>query len=448
MRYIPHTEADVRRMLDVIGVESVEALFEDVPRGLRLGRPLEVPAAASEHEVLRELGALAARNVHAESHAWFLGAGTYAHFVPSAIDALASRAEFYTSYTPYQPEISQGTLQTIFEWQTMICALTGLEVANASMYDGASATAEAALMAMRVTRRSKVVVAGLHPHYRDVVRTYLGGAGATIEHASYGPDGRTRDLASHVDDATACVVLQSPAFLGPVEDVRAAAEAAHARGAMLVVSVAEALSLGLLRAPGELGADVVCGEAQSFGIPMGFGGPHLGFLAAREKHLRQLPGRLCGETVDAHGKRGFVLTLSTREQHIRRERATSNICTNQGLMLLRATIFLALHGAHGLTALARQNVAKAAYLRSRVAATPGLSLPFSAPVFHELVVKLAPGDTAERALARALDAGIVGGLDLAPYAPELGPALLVCATEIATRESIDRLVSALGGAAS
>jgi len=435
-------------MLDAIGVDSLEALFEDVPRGLRLGRPLDVPPAASELEVMRELGAMAARNAHAESHAWFLGAGTYAHFVPSAIDALAGRAEFYTSYTPYQPEISQGTLQTIFEWQTMVCALTGLEVANASMYDGASATAEAALMAMRVTKRSKIVVAGLHPHYRDVLRTYLDGPGGTIEHASYGADGRTRDLAGHVDGDTACVVLQSPAFLGPIEDVRAAAEAARAQGALLVVSISEALSLGVLRAPGELGADVVCGEAQSFGIPMGFGGPHLGFLAAREKHLRQLPGRLCGETVDANGKRGFVLTLSTREQHIRRERATSNICTNQGLMLLRATIFLALLGREGLAALARQNLAKAAYLRERIARTPGLALPFAAPVFHELVVTLAPGDSAERALARALDDGIVGGLDLAPYAPELGPALLVCATELATRESIDRLVAALGRGAS
>jgi len=431
-------------MLDVIGVDALDALFADVPQSLRLGRGLDLPPAGSELEVMRELGALAARNAHAESHAWFLGAGSYAHFVPSAIDALAGRAEFYTSYTPYQPEISQGTLQTIFEWQTMVCALTGLEVANASMYDGASATAEAALMAMRVTKRSKIVVAGLHPHYRDVLRTYLDGPGASIEHASYGADGRTRDLAGHVDDETACVVLQSPAFLGPVEDVRAAAEAAHARGALLVVAVAEALSLGVLRAPGALGADVVCGEAQSFGIPMGFGGPHLGFLAAREKYLRQLPGRLCGETVDANGKRGFVLTLSTREQHIRRERATSNICTNQGLMLLRATIFLALLGREGLAALAHQNLAKAAYLRAQIARTPGLALPFAAPVFHELVVELAPGDDAERALARALDDGIVGGLDLAPYAPELGPALLVCATELATRESIDRLVAALG----
>lgn len=431
-------------MLDVIGVDSIEALFHEVPPSLRLRRALGVPPAASELEVMREMGALAARNAHAESHAWFLGAGTYAHFIPSAIDALASRAEFYTSYTPYQPEISQGTLQTIFEWQTMVCALTGLEVANASMYDGASATAEAALMAMRVTRRHKIVVAGLHPRYCDVLRSYLAGPGARIEHAPYGPDGRTRNLADLVDDETACVVLQTPAFLGPVEDVRSAAASAHARGALLVVSVAEALSLGVLAPPGTLGADVVCGEAQSFGIPMGFGGPHLGFLAARATYLRQLPGRLCGETVDAHGKRGFVLTLSTREQHIRRERATSNICTNQGLMLLRATIFLALLGRDGLAALARQNLAKGFYLRERLARVPGLGLPFSAPVFHELVVTLAAGDTAERALGRALDDGIMGGLDLAPFAPELGPALLVCATELVTRAEIDRLAAALG----
>jgi len=444
VRYIPHTEDDVRQMLRAIGVASVESLFASIPEKLRLGRSLALPKAASEQEVLAELAALAARNAHAESHDWFLGAGTYAHFVPSAIDALASRAEFYTSYTPYQPEISQGTLQTIFEWQTMICALTGLDVSNASMYDGASAAAEAVLMAMRLTRRHKIVTVGLHPHYRDVLRTYSAGPQGVVAEAPREASGRTVPLSNLLDRETACVVLQQPSFLGVVEEVRAAADAAHAVGALLVVVVTEALSLALLRGPGELGADIVCGEAQSFGVPMSFGGPHLGFLATRSSFVRQMPGRVVGQTLDARGRRGFVLTLSTREQHIRRERATSNICTNQGLMLLRATIYLALLGRRGLRELARMNLAKAAYLRARVRATPGLRLPISAPGFNEVVVGV-PGSAAH-ALKHALDDRIVGGLDLAPYASEFGPALLVCTTELASRSGIDRLVKALSQA--
>jgi glycine dehydrogenase subunit 1 len=430
-RYIPHTEQDVRAMLETIGVADLESLFADIPEKLRLARPLAVPRAASEQEVAAELAALAARNAHAGSHDWFLGAGSYAHYVPAAVDALVSRAEFTTSYTPYQPEISQGTLQAIFEWQTMICGLTGLEVSNASLYDGGSATAEAVLMALRTTRRRRVVVApGLHPHYAEVLESYV--RALDVEVAS-GAD---------PDDATACVVLQQPGFLGTVQDVAAFAQAAHARGALLVVVVNEALALGLLRAPGELGADIVCGDAQSFGVPTSFGGPALGFLATREKFVRQLPGRLCGQTVDARGHRGFVLTLSTREQHIRREKATSNICTNQGLCLLMATIYLSLLGRVGLAKLARLNFAKAEYLKQRVRATPGLGIPVAGPTFNEMVVSV---PDAQAALARALDAGIVGGLDLAPYHPELGPALLVCATELATRDAIDRLVAALAG---
>jgi glycine dehydrogenase subunit 1 len=444
VRYIPHTEADVARMLEAIGVDSVEALFEAVPEKLRLRRSLALPPALSEQELLARLAALAERNVHAGSHDWFLGAGTYAHFAPSAVDAIASRSEFYTAYTPYQAEISQGTLQAIFEWQTMIAGLTGLEVANASLYDGASAAAEGALMAMRTTRRSRVVLAaGLHPHYAEVVRTYLAGLGAEIVEAGRAPDGRSRPLAPLVDAGTAAVVLQQPAFLGCIEDVAEAAAAARAHDARLVVVVAEALSLALLRSPGECGADIVCGEAQSFGVPMGFGGPHLGFLATRQRFVRQLPGRLVGETQDAEGRRGFVLTLSTREQHIRRERATSNICTNQGLCLLMATVYLALLGPVGLRQLARRNLAKAEYAKARVRATPGLSLPLAAPTFNEFVVGVP--DSARAALARALERRIVGGLDLEPHAPELGPAVLVCTTELASREAIDRLVAALAG---
>jgi glycine dehydrogenase subunit 1 len=445
-RYIPHTEQDVRHMLDTIGVADLESLFADIPEKLRLARPLAIDPALSEQEVAAELAALAARNAHSGAYDWFLGAGSYAHYVPTAVDALVSRAEFTTSYTPYQPEISQGTLQAIFEWQTMICGLTGLEVANASLYDGASATAEAALMALRLTRRRRVVLAaGLHPHYADVLRSYVRALDVEVAGVPRGADGASVPLAGAVDGATACVVLQQPGFLGSVQDVAAAAQAAHAHGALLVVVVNEALSLGMLRAPGELGADVVCGDAQSFGVPMSVGGPHVGFLAANARHVRQLPGRLVGETVDARGRRGFTLTLATREQHIRRERATSNICTNQGLCLLIASVYMALLGPVGLRRLAEINLAKAEYAKARVRATPGLRLPLSAPGFNEFVVGL-PGP-AEQACARALEAGIVAGLDLAPHAPELGPALLVCTTELASRESIDACVAALAGAA-
>ena len=441
MRFIPHTDDDVRGMLAAIGAPDVGALFDCVPEKLRLRRALALPAAGSEQEVLAELGALAAQNVNAASHAWFLGAGTYAHFVPSAVDALASRGEFYTAYTPYQAEISQGTLQTIFEWQTMMAALTGMEVSNASMYDGASATAEAALMALRTTRRRKVAVsAALHPHYRGVLATYLGGLDAEIVEIPRDADGRTAGAA--LDRDTACVIVQQPNFLGCIEDLAAAAEAAHAAGALLVSVTTEALSLALLRAPGDCGADIACGEAQSFGVPMSFGGPHVGFLATHMANVRQLPGRLVGQTEDTRGKRGFVLTLSTREQHIRRERATSNICTNQGLCLLMATIYLALHGRRGLRALAEQNLAKAEYAKARLAAAGATPL-FAAPSFNEFAVAV-PG-SAEAALARAQGRGIVGGLDLARFAPELGPALLVCATELTSRAQIDALADAVGG---
>ncbi len=434
-------------MLARIGLERLEELFAALPSGLRLARGLKVPEGRAEQEVLAQLMALAAQNEHAQAGPWFLGAGCYAHFLPSAVDALVSRAEFTTSYTPYQAEISQGTLQAIFEWQTMLCALTGLDVANASMYDGASATAEAALMAMRVTRRRKVAVsAGLHPSYRQVLETYLRGLDAELVTLPRGADGRSTAAGAGIDGETACWIVQQPSFLGCVEDLAAAAATAHDAGALLVVTLSEALSLALLAAPGDLGADLVCGEAQSFGVPMSFGGPHLGFLAARSAHLRQLPGRLVGQTVDAEGKRGFVLTLSTREQHIRRERATSNICTNQGLCLMMATVYLALLGRHGLRELAELNLAKAEYAKGRVRQTPGLSLPLDAPSFNEFVIGLS--EPADAALARARAAGVVAGLDLAAHAPELGPAVLFCATELASRESIDRAIALLAGRSS
>jgi len=424
-------------MLARIGVPTIDALFACVPDELRLDRALDLPTGRSEQEVLARLGALAAQNVDAEGTDWFLGAGTYAHFLPSAVDALISRAEFYTAYTPYQAEISQGTLQAVFEWQTMMCALTGLDVSNASMYDGASATAEAALMAIRITRRNRVAIApGLHPHYAQVLRTYLGGLGAEVVRVDEaGPPA--------LGDDVACWIVQQPGFLGTIEALPAHAEAAHAAGALLIVTVTEALSLALLQAPGDAGADIVCGEAQSFGVPMAFGGPHLGFLAGRQKHVRQMPGRLVGETVDTEDRRGFVLTLSTREQHIRRERATSNICTNQGLCLLVATIYLALLGRRGLRELAELNLAKAEYAKQCVRAHPALDLAHDGPTFNEFAVRV-PG-SAPAALARAREAGAMGGLDLADAAPDLGPAVLVCTTELASRAAIDRLVGALGG---
>ena len=433
-------------MLERIGVGAVDALFRTVPEKLRLDRALDLPAGHSEQEVLARLEALAATNLNAAQSDWFLGAGTYAHFLPSAVDALVSRAEFTTSYTPYQAEISQGTLQAVFEWQTMCCGLTGLEVANASMYDGASATAEAALMAMRVTRRDRVAVAqGLHPHYREVLETYLGGLGAEIVDLPRNADGTTPPPA--LGDDIACWIVQQPDFLGPVNDLAAHAEAAHAAGALLIVTITEALSLALLRAPGEAGADIVCGEAQSFGVPMAFGGPHLGFLASRMKFVRQMPGRLVGETVDTEDKRGFVLTLSTREQHIRRERATSNICTNQGLCLLMATIYLALLGRVGLRELATLNLAKAEYAKSVVRADARLELVHDgAATFNEFAIRVP--DSAAKALGRALEAGAVGGLDLAAAAPDLGPAVLFCTTELASRDAIDRTLAALAGGAS
>jgi glycine dehydrogenase subunit 1 len=444
VRFIPHTDADVRGMLAAIGAPSVESLFDCVPEKLRLRRALALPAGASEQEVLAELAELAERNAHSGSHPWFLGAGSYAHFLPAAVDALASRGEFYTAYTPYQAEISQGTLQTIFEWQTMMAGLTGLEVSNASMYDGASATAEAALMAMRLTRRHKVAVsAALHPSYRAVLETYLAGLEAEVVTLPRSAEGTTL-LPAAVDADTACLVIQQPNFLGCVEDLAAAAAAAGPAGALLVSVTTEALSLALLRPPGACGADIACGEAQSFGVPLGFGGPHLGFLCTRSRHVRQMPGRVVGATQDAQGRRGFVLTLSTREQHIRRERATSNICTNQGLCLLMATIYLALLGRRGLRGLAEQNLAKAEYAKRRLREA-GLATLLPAPTFNEFAVAL-PGSPAA-ALARAEQAGIMPGLDLGPYAPELGPALLVCATELASRSAIDRLAEVLGGSA-
>jgi len=426
-------------MLARIGASSFDALLESVPATLRSRAELKLSPALDERSLLRHFSAAVAENGTVLSGPSFLGAGAYHHFIPAAVDALASRGEFMTAYTPYQAEISQGTLQMIFEFQTLVCQLTGMEVANASLYDGASAVAEAALMAARVTRRTRLCVsAGLHPHWREVLRTYTEGVGLALETLPLDASGRT-DCAKVPADAAA-VIVQSPNFLGAIEDLGAAAKAAHAAGALAISATAEALSLALLRSPGELGCDIACGEAQSFGLPLSFGGPYAGFLATREKHVRQLPGRLIGETVDTEGQRAFVMTLTTREQHIRREKATSNICTNQGLCALRVTIWLALIGKRGIRRLAEINVAQSTYAR-RAFARAKLALPYAAPVFNEFVVTV-PG--LARKLERLGAQGVQPGVPLSRYGAPLGEdRLLVCTTEMNTRAEIDALVQEL-----
>ncbi|MBI3076384.1 MAG: aminomethyl-transferring glycine dehydrogenase subunit GcvPA [Deltaproteobacteria bacterium] len=443
-RYIPHSEGDRQALLEAIGCSSVEELFATIPAPFRVREPLQVGGPLSEAELLAHLEGLAAANAQVRSHTSFLGAGAYDHFIPSLVRHLAGRAEFYTAYTPYQPEISQGTLQAIFEFQTLICQLTGMDVANASLYDGASATAEAALMARRVTRRRKVFLArSLHPEYRQVVATYLAGAAGDLVEVPF-RDGMTDGdwLEGHVDGETACVIVQSPNVFGGVEDLAPLADVAHRQGALLVAIVAEPISLGLLRPPGEQGADIVAGEGQGFGIPLSFGGPYLGFFATRDAHVRAMPGRLVGETVDREGRRGYVLTMATREQHIRREQATSNICTNEGLCALMATIYLATMGKEGLREVARLNLNKAAYARDRLGALPGFRLKFRAPTFNEFVLE--PPAPPARLLERLEAERILGGVDLGRWYPELRPALLVCVTETHARADIDRLAEALG----
>lgn len=444
MRYLPHTEEDVRQMLAAIGVASVEDLFCEVPPAVRLQRPLQLGEALAESDLLRELQVLAARNATAADYSSFLGGGAYNHFIPAVVDQLTSRSEFYTAYTPYQPEISQGTLQAIFEFQTLICQLTGMDQANASMYDGASACAEAVLLAARATRRRKVILsAGLHPDYRQTVTTYCKYLGLDLVEAPCATSGGTdaAQLAALVDGETAALVAGYPNFFGVIEDLAGLAAIAHGAGALLVSATPEPIALGLLKSPGELGADIAVGEGQSFGIPVSYGGPGVGFFAARQKFLRNMPGRLIGQTLDRDGHRGFVLTLATREQHIRREKATSNICSNQGLCALMVTVYLALLGKAGIREVAQQNLAKAAYARKQLAALPGVTLPFAGPVFNEFVIETPRAAT--DVLAALADRKILGGVDLGRYRAADGRRILVCVTEQNRREEIDALVAAL-----
>ncbi len=441
MRYLPKSPADRKEMLAEIGVDSIDALFASIPAEYQLERDLAIPRQQSESEIIERFRDFAESN--ATGYASFLGAGVYRHYKPVVIDSLIQRGEFLTSYTPYQPEIAQGTLQAMFEFQTMICELTGMEIANASMYDGSTGAAEAMMMAVRVTGRDKAVIARtVHPEYREVIATYAQHQEIPTSEVGFGSDGRVdmSALDAAITSETACVLIQSPNFFGTIEDVAAIADFAHSRGALLIVSIAEAVSLGIVRPPAE--ADIVSMEAQSFGVSLSFGGPYCGVIACKEKFLRQMPGRIVGETKDMDGKRGYVLTLSTREQHIRREKATSNICTNQALVAMMVTIFLTVYGK-GLKELAEHNLAKAAYLRNALTATEGAKVLFEgAPRFHEFVLETPA--TADDMNAALLEQKIIGGLPLARWYPELGPnASLWCATEVTTRKQMDAAAQAL-----
>jgi glycine dehydrogenase subunit 1 len=439
--YIPNTEADRAKMLGAMGLSSVTELFEVIPAEKRYPA-LELPAPLSEMEAKRLLLDLAERNADLEHYPSFLGAGSYHHFVPSVVDHVVSRGEFYTAYTPYQPEVSQGTLTSIYEFQTMVCSLVGMDVANASMYDGATALAEAALMAVRATRRSRLVVSStIHPRYRQVLQTYTQGIGMEIQEAEQAEDGamNASEVKRLLDDTTAALLVQHPNFLGCLEDLERLSELAHAAGALLVVG-ADPIALGLFRAPGDLGADIVVGEGQCLGSPPSYGGPYVGLLACRQKYVRQMPGRLVGATSDADGRRGFVLTMQPREQHIRREKATSNICSNEALVALAAGTYLAVMGGQGLRTVAELCYHKAHYTAQEIAALPGYETPFG-EFFKEFTVRTSVPPARVNQLL--WERGIIGGYELARDYPDLSQCLLFCVTEMNTRAQIDHLVEAL-----
>ena len=446
MRYMPHTALERKEMLAKIGVDSIDDLFTDIPEDARLGSLLDLPLHESEMTVEKNFRRLAAKNLSPYSVPCFLGAGAYQHHVPSVADHLIQRSEFLTAYTPYQPEISQGTLQALFEFQTQVALITGMEVANASMYDGATSCAEAVLMACRVTRRKKAIVSGnLHPHYRDVTRTALQFTEFEAMELAVSP-GSDESFDDHINSDIACVVVQNPDFFGRIRDLSALADKCHDAGALLIVIVNEVVSLGAITSPGEMGADIVAGEGQSIGVPLSFGGPYVGLLATRQKYVRQMPGRLCGQTVDQDGKRGFVLTLSTREQHIRREKATSNICTNAGLCSLAFTIHMSLLGETGFAKLATLNHAQAVTLAEKLENLEGVSI-VNDSFFNEFTLRL-PGDAAS-VVEKLSEKKILGGVPvsrLIPDDPEMANLLLVAATETCTEQDMDDFVTALGEA--
>ncbi len=447
MRFIPHTEQDIREMLKKIGLRNIDELFASIPDTLRLrDKVLDLPPALSETELVSTFKHTQKRNPDPDEMSTFLGAGAYRHYSPALIGNLVLRGEFSTSYTPYQPEVSQGTLQAIFEFQTMIVMLTGMDIANASMYDGASALAEAVLMAHRINGKNEFLIArAVHPEYRQTVTTYLRGTDHQLIDVPYDSRGKTdlEFIRSNLSDKTSAVVLQTPNFFGIVEEYEALGKELAERDALLIVAVTEPLSLGILKPPGERGADIVVGEAQSFGLPVSFGGPYVGFFATREQYVRQVPGRVTGETTDRDGRRAFVLTLSTREQHIRRERATSNICTNQGLCALAATVYLAVMGKQGLRELAVLNLRKADYLKNKLSKVGGFEIRFNADTFNEFVLKCPKPATEVR--DSLLEHKILAGLPLGGHYPELADSLLLCATEMNMVEAIDRLTEKLEG---
>jgi glycine dehydrogenase subunit 1 len=442
MRYLPLSDTDRGEMLARIGVNHVDELFADVPKNLLLKEPVDLPRRKGELEVERILSRMSAKNISASSVPFFVGAGAYKHHVPATVDHLIQRSEFLTSYTPYQPEIAQGTLQYLFEFQTQVAALTGMDVANASMYDGSTGTGEAVLMAHRVTKRRKAVLSGgLHPHYADVVRTLSDMASDEV--VTMQPDvSGIEDILSQIDDKTSCVVVQTPDVFGNVRDLKAIADKAHQHGALLIAVFTEAVSLGLLKSPGSQGADIVVGEGQSIGNALNFGGPYVGLFATQSKYIRQMPGRLCGETVDADGNRGFVLTLSTREQHIRRDKATSNICTNSGLCSLAFTIHMTLLGEAGLSRLARINHANAVKLADGLAAVKGVEV-LNKTFFNEFTVKLAK--PAADVVEQLAEKGVLAGVPVSRLLPGAGldNLLLVASTEVNTDDDRAALCAAL-----
>lgn len=445
-RYLPVTEENKAEMLSTIGVESIEELFADIPASIRYQGELPVSSALDEYALTRHMSAMAGSNADAERYASFLGAGIYDHHIPSVIQHIISRSEFYTAYTPYQPEISQGELQAIFEFQSFICELTGMAVANASMYDGATALAEAANLAAGATRRKRIVVSEtVHPEARSVLATYAHGLNLeviTVQSSNGVTDPEA--LAEAVTAETAAVLIQSPNFFGSLEALPEIAELIHGNKGLLVVST-NPLALGLIEAPGKQGADIVVGDAQPLGISASFGGPTCGFFAVSEAHMRRMPGRIVGQTTDRHGKRGFVLTLQAREQHIRREKATSNICSNQALLALCASVYLSVMGRRGLVEVAGLNLQKSHYAKQRIAALPGVTLPFTSPTFNEFVIKLPEGTDFKAVQSKLLEAGFIGGFHLAECYPQLGDAMLIAVTERRSKEEIDRFTDILEG---
>ena len=438
MRYLPHTLEDITAMLKAVGVQNVEDLFSTIPEDCQYKEALNLPEPMTEWELSAQLSDLATQMAVPPRFRVFWGAGSYEHYIPATLPYLLSRSEFITSYTPYQPEISQGTLQAIYEYQTLVTRLLGMDVANASIYDGASALAEALLMSIRITKRRSIAVSRLvHPHYRQVAKTYLAPTGCHLHELPYRPDGTTDLTGLGVMDDLAGVVVQSPNFFGCIEDLGAVGQAAHQEGALFISAFTEPLAYGLLKNPGSQGADIACGEGQSLGIPQSFGGPILGMFASRMKYVRNMPGRLVGKTVDGDGKRGFVLTLATREQHIRREKATSNICTNNSLCALASSMYMASLGSSGFRDLARLNRDKAEYLIGKLR-HGGFVLPFEGTTFNEFVIKSPEGF--ENIRESLLEKGIVAGLPLTDYYPELRGCYLLCVTETKSREDMDELV--------